>query len=121
MLYSIQHLEWKRSDETEYTDVTGAIEKGSVSATPHPDPDVDRPKGYSLTLKLTPDSTDFADALQDALLDIDPAYVTVHLEGLDVPIESLPVSVSKVPYPGDQNTAELGIPPDGHDLLHEHF
>ncbi|MFB6097973.1 MAG: hypothetical protein ABEK84_02465 [Salinibacter sp.] len=47
--------------------------------------------------------------------------VTLHLEGLDPPIPDLPVSVSKVPYPGDQNTAELGVPPEGHDKLHEHF
>ena len=118
---SIQHIEWKRSGATTYTDVTGAIEKGSVSATPHPDPDVDRPKGYSVTLILRPDSTEFADELQTALLDVDPAEVNVLLDGLDDPIHELPVSVSKVPYPGDQNTAELSAPPEGHEALHKYF
>jgi hypothetical protein len=59
--------------------------------------------------------------LQDALLSVEPARVLVHLEGLDASICDLPVSVSKVPYPGDQNTAELGVPPEGHDMLHEYF
>jgi len=121
MAHSIQHLEWKRSDATEYTDVSDTIETGNVSATPHPDPEIDQPKGYTMTLTLKPDSTDFADALQEALLDMDPARVNVQLEDIDAPIRGLPVSVSKVPYPGDQNTAELGVPPEGHDLLHECF
>jgi hypothetical protein len=118
---SIRHIEWKRSDAPAYTDVTAAIEEGTVSATPHPDPEINLPKGYSVTLTLNPDSTGFADELQDALLDMEPARVIVHLEGLDAPIRDLPVSVSKVPYPGDQNTAELGVPPEGHDQLHKYF
>jgi hypothetical protein len=120
MSRSIQQITWKRSSETDYTDVTGAVEAGTVSATPHPNPDVDRPKGYTVTLTLAPDSTAFANDLQEALLDVDPARLTVHLDGMDEPIEGLPVSVSKVPHLGTQNTAELGVPPDGHDLLHGH-
>jgi len=121
MSRSIRQIEWKRSSDDAFTDVTDAIEAGTVSATPHPDPDVDRPKGYSVTLTLKPDSTEFADALQAALLDIDPAEVNVQLDGISDPVRGLPVSVSKVPYPGDQNVAELGVPPEGHDQLHEHF
>jgi hypothetical protein len=117
----IRHIEWKRSSDDAFTNVTDAIEKGTVSATPHPDPEIEHPKGYSVTLTLKSDSTDFADALQAALLDVDPAEVNVHLKGLDTPITGLPVSVSKVPYPGDQNIAELGVPPEGHDQFHEHF
>lgn len=118
---SIQKIEWKRSGAADYTDITDAIDEGTVTATSHPDPAVDRPKGYSVTLTLTPDSTDLASELQDALLDVDPAEVSIHLEGLDEPIRELPVSVSKVPHPGDQNVAELGVPPEGHDKLHERF
>jgi hypothetical protein len=118
---SIRQIEWKRSSDDAFTDVTAAIEEGTVSATPHPDPDVDRPRGYSVTLTLEPDSTEFADELQAALLDVDPAELNLHLDGTSDPIRGLPVSVSKVPYPGDQNVAELGVPPEGHDRLHERF
>jgi hypothetical protein len=116
----IRHIEWKRSSDDAFTNVTDAIEKGTVSATPHPDPEIEHPKGYSVTLTLLPDSTAFADELQAALLDVEPSRLILHLDGLAAPIENLPVSVSKVPYPGDQNVAELGVPPEGHDLLHEH-
>jgi hypothetical protein len=34
---------------------------------------------------------------------------------------TLPVSVSKVPYPGEQNTAEMGVKPAAHDRLHPYF
>lgn len=118
---AIHSIEWKRAGAGSYTNVTDAIEEGVVSATPHPDDSVDRPKGYSVTLTLKPDSTDLADEFQEALLDVEPARITVQLEGSEAPIEDLPVSVSKVPYPGDQNVAEMGVPPEGHDLLHEHF
>ena len=118
---AIQQIAWKRSSETDYTDITDAIVDGTVSATPHPDPDIDRPKGYSVTLTLKPDSTALADALQDALLDMDPATLRLHLEGLDAPITDLPVNVSKVPHLGTHNTAEMGVPPEGHDLLHTCF
>ena len=118
---SIRQVEWKRSSEKAFTDVTDAIADGSISATPHPDPDVDRPKGYSVTLTLKPNSADFADDLQAALLDVEPARLNVQLEDSDAPIRNLPVSVSKVPYPGDQNTAELGVPPEGHKKLRENF
>lgn len=118
---TIHNIKWKRSDDSTYTDVTDAIENGLVSATPHPDDSVDRPKGYSVRLTLKPDSTDLAEELQEALLDVEPATVTLHLEGGEAPIENLPVSVSKVPYPGEQNVAEMGVPPEGHDRLHEHF
>lgn len=118
---SIRQIAWKRAEDASYTDITDAIEEGTISATPHPDAEVDRPKGYSITLTLKPDSTALADDLQAALLDLEPAKLTVHLDGLDEPVEDLPVSVSKVPYPGDQNTAELGVPPDGHEQLHERY
>lgn len=118
---TIRSIEWKRAGTDSYANVTDAIEHGVVSATPNPNDHVDRPKGYSVTLTLKPDSTALADELQEALLDVEPARLTVQLEGSEAPIEDLPVSVSKVPHPGDQNVAELGVPPEGHDLLHEHF
>jgi hypothetical protein len=118
---SIRQIAWKRAEDASYTDITDAIEEGSTSATPHPDAEVDQPKGYSITLTLKPDSTALADDLQAALLDLEPAELTVYLDGLDEPVEDVPVSVSKVPYPGDQNTAELGVPPDGHEQLHERY
>lgn len=118
---SIRSIKWKRASNDSYADVTDAIEDGVVSATPHPDDSVEQPKGYSVTLTLKPDSTVLADELQEALLDVDPARLTVQLEGSEESIEDLPVSVSKVPYPGDQNVAELGVPPAGHDRLHEYF
>ncbi|WP_263784666.1 hypothetical protein [Salinibacter grassmerensis] len=121
MTRSIQQVEWQRASDDVYTDITDAIDEGVVSATPHPDDAIDRPKGYSVRLTLLPDSTVLADALQDALLDMDPARMTLHLEGVDEPVSSLPVSVSKVPHLGTQNTAELGVPSEGHDKLHEHF
>mgnify|MGYP000158478645 CR=1 FL=1 len=121
MPHSIRQIEWKRSSDGAFTDVTDAIEAGTVSATPHPDPEIEQPKGYSVTLTLKPDSTEFADELQAALLDVDSAEVNMQLDEINDPIRELPVSVSKVPYPGDQNVAELGVPPEGHDKLHEHF
>jgi len=121
MQKTIQAIEWKRSDDETPTDVTDAIEEGVVSATPHPDDEIDRPKGYSLKLILKPDSNAFAAELQEALLDVEPAIVRLRLDGVDESISNVPVNVSKVPYPGDQNVAEMGVPPDGHDRLHPHF
>jgi hypothetical protein len=121
MSRSIQQIKWKRASDDSYTDITDAVDEGVLAATPHPDDAIDRPKGYSVRLTLAPDSTALANALQDALLDVDPARVTLHLEGVDEPISSLPVSVSKVPHLGTQNTAELGVPSEGHDALHAHF
>lgn len=121
MSRSIQQIEWKRSSATAYTDITGAIEEGLVSATPHPDPEIEQPKGYSVPLTLKPESTNLAHELQEALLDVDPIRLNLRLQKIDEPITELPVSVSKVPHPGDQNTAELGVPPRGHDKLHEYF
>ena len=118
---SIPRIEWKRSSEANYTDVTEAIEARTVSATPHPDPEIEQPEGYAVTLTLKPDRTDFADELQTTLLDIEPARGTLHLEGVDAPITDLSISVSKVPYPGEQDVAELGVPPESHNKLHEHF
>jgi len=118
---SIQSIEWRRSNEASTTDVTNAIEEGVVCATPHPDDAINEPKGYSIQLTLAPDSDTLAAELQEALLDIDPARITLHLDDVERPIRNLPVSVSKVPYPGDQNVAELGVPPEGHDQLHPHF
>ena len=111
MPHSIQRIKGKRSSETDHTDVTDAVEADTVSATPHPDPEIDRPRSYSVTLTLTPQATALADELREALLDMDPARMVVDLEGADVPIEDLPVSVSKAPHLGTQNTAELGAPP----------
>ncbi|MFB6097972.1 MAG: hypothetical protein ABEK84_02460 [Salinibacter sp.] len=71
---SVQQIAWKRADAADYTDVTEAIEEGRVSGTPHPDPAIDRPKGYSVTLTLKPDSTAFADELQGALLAVPPPW-----------------------------------------------
>ncbi|MCS3627840.1 hypothetical protein GGP85_000584 [Salinibacter ruber] len=118
---SIQQAKWKRASADSYTDITDAVDEGVLAATPHPDDAIDRPKGYSVRLTLAPDSTALADALQDALLDMDPARMTLHLEGVDEPISALPVSVSKVPHLDTQNTAELGVPSEGHDQLHPHF
>ncbi|WP_103029428.1 hypothetical protein [Salinibacter altiplanensis] len=114
----IQQVKWKRASDDSYTDITDAIDEGVLSATPHPEEAIDRPKGYSVQLTLAPDSTDLAGALQEALLDLDPARMVLHLEGVEEPISSLPVSVSKVPHLGTQNTAELGVPSEGHDKLH---
>ncbi len=118
---AIRSIEWSRADDDTFTDVTDAIEHGVVSATPHPDPDVDRPKGYSVKLTLTPDGTAFADALQEAMLDLDPPKVTLQLEGEDDVIADVPVGVTKVPHLGEQNEAELSVKPDGHDQFHDHF
>lgn len=121
MPQSIQQIEWKRASDAAYTDITDAIKEGVLSATPHPDDTIDRPKGYSIRLTLAPNSTDLAEDLRETLLDTEPARMTVHLDGIEEPISELPVSVSKVPHLGTQNTAELGVPPEGHDKLHEHF
>jgi len=119
-LMRIQSMTWQRPDADSPTDVTDALAEGIVSSTPHPDDDVDHPKGYSLTLTLKPNYTDFAEDIQQALMDVEPAIVTVRLDGADGIIE-LPVSVSKVPYPGEQNTAEMGVKPEAHDRLHPYF
>jgi hypothetical protein len=118
---TIQHLQWKRADADAYTDITDAIAEGTVSATPHPAPDVNRPKGYSVVLTLHPHSTALADALQAALLDVEPARLSLRLEGVETPVSDLPVSVSKVPHLDAQPTAEMGVPPEGHDQLHPLF
>ena len=116
----IRSIAWKRPGDDTATDITDALETALLSATPHPDDDIDHPKGYALKLTLKPESTDLAADIQEALMDVDPATVTIRLDGVDPPIE-LPVSVSKVPYPGDQDGAEMGVKPDAHDRLHEHF
>ncbi len=121
MSRSIQQAKWKRASDDSYTDITDAVDEGVLAATPHPDDAINHPKGYSVRLTLAPDSTALVDALQDALLDTDPARMTLYLEGIDKPISSLPVSVSKVPHLGTQNAAELGVPSEGHDKLHPHF
>lgn len=121
MRRSIQSIEWKRAGAETATDVTDAIEEGVVAATPHPDETIDRPKGYSVRLRLKPDRAAFAEDLQEALMDVAPSFVTLRLEGVDDPIRDVPVSVSKVPYPGEQNVAELGVKPEGHDAFHEYF
>lgn len=117
----LRSIEWKSPDAETYTDVTDAIENGVVSSTPHPDEAVNRPKGYSVKMTLKPDSTAFAESLQDALLNVEPAEVTVRLDGVDAPVTDVPVGVSKVPHLGEQNEAELGVQPEGHDQFHEYF
>ena len=76
MSRSLRRIKWKRARDETYTDITDAIVEGAVSATPHPDPDTDRPKGYSVTLILHPESTGLAGNLQSALLDVNPARLT---------------------------------------------
>jgi len=116
----IRSIAWKRPGDETTTDITDALDEALLSSTPHPDDDIDHPKGYALKLILKPESTDLATEIQEALMDVDPSTVTVRLEDVDRPME-LPVSVSKVPYPGDQNVAEMGVKPEAHDRLHEHF
>lgn len=118
---ALQSLTWNGPAVDEPIDVTDALESGRVSATPHPDDTIDQPKGYTIELTLKADSTAFAEVLQDALMALDPITVTLQLDGVDSPIADLPVGVTKVPYPGDQNEAELSVKPDGHDRLHPYF
>lgn len=117
----IRSLSWNGPDVDEPIDVTDALADGRVSATPHPDDSVDQPKGYSVELTLKNDSTTFAKALQEGLMAVDPITVTLQFDEADAPVSDLPVGVTKVPYPGDQNEAELSVKPDGHDKLHSHF
>jgi hypothetical protein len=121
----IQSITWKRADDEQPTDVTDRIASGVLIAKPHPDDDIEDPKGYTVKLTLRADSQAFAEALQHALMDLDPPRVTLQLEGLAAPVEDLPVNVSKVPYPGDgddaQPVAEMGVKPEAHERLHEHF
>jgi hypothetical protein len=116
----LRAIAWKAPDADHYTDVTDAVESAVVSATPHPDDAVDRPKGYSVKLTLRPDSTAFADALQETLLAVDPAAVSLEFEDGDA-VSDVPVGVTRVPHLGEQNEAELSVKPEGHDALHPHF
>lgn len=117
----IRSLQWERPDAESAADVTDAIEKGVVSSTPHPDPDIDTPKGYSIQLTLKPDATSFADVLQAALMDIEPPRITLQIEDTDDRISDVPVGVTKVPHLGVQEEAELSVKPEAHDQFHEHF
>jgi hypothetical protein len=117
---SLRTLQWKAPDASSYTDVTDAVESAVVSATPHPDDAVDRPKGYSVKMTLKPDSAAFADELQDALMALDPAAVSIAFEDGEA-VSDVPVGVTRVPHLGEQNEAELSVKPDGHDRLHPHF
>jgi len=117
----IQSIEWARSEGETPTDLTDAIEEGVVTATPHPNDAVDRPKGYTVKLTLKPDQAALAEQFREALMDIEPSTVTLQLDGVEEPIRDVPVGVSKVPYPGEQNVAELSVKPEGHDAFHEHF
>lgn len=117
----IRRVEWKRPSSAAFTDITDALTAAEVSATPHPDDEIDHPKGYSLKLTLSDESTALAEELQAALMDMDPVLVTLSLDGVEAPIEEVPVSVSKVPYPGEQNVAELGVKPEAHDRFHPYF
>jgi len=115
----LRTLKWRAPDADRYTDVTDAVESAVVSATPHPDDAVDRPKGYAVKMTLRPDSTAFAEDLQAALMALDPAVVTLQFE--DAEIADVPVGVTRVPHLGEQNEAELSVKPEGHDALHPHF
>jgi hypothetical protein len=117
----IQSIEWRRAGAEAPTNLTDAIEEGVVTATPHPHDAVDQPKGYTVKLTLKPDQSALAEQFQEALMDIDSPTVTLQLDGVEEPIRDVPVGVSKVPYPGEQNIAELSVKPDGHDAFHEHF
>jgi hypothetical protein len=117
----IQTIEWKRPDDDHPTDVTDAVTEAYVSSTPHPDDAIDHPKGYSVKLTLKSDSTAFAKELQEALMNFETAEVSLHLEDVDTPISNVPVGISKMPHLGEQNEAELGIKPEGHDKFHDHF
>ncbi|PSQ97788.1 MAG: hypothetical protein BRD55_01230 [Bacteroidetes bacterium SW_9_63_38] len=117
----IRTLHWTAPDADQPTDVMEAVTEAVLSATPHPDENIDRPKGYSVILTLAPDRTAFAEELQQALMALDPATVTLELDDADARISDLPVGVSKVPYPGEQNEAELSVKPEGHEKLHPYF
>jgi hypothetical protein len=117
----IRTLHWTAPDADEPTDLTDAVATAVLSATPHPDETVDRPKGYSIVLTLKPDSTAFAEALQEALVAFDPITVSLQLEDADAVIEDLPVGVTRVPHLGEQNEAEFSVKPDGHEQLHPYF
>jgi hypothetical protein len=117
----IRTLHWTGPDADQPTDVTGAVDTAVLSATPHPDASIDQPKGYSVVLTLKPDSTAFAETLQEALVAFDPMSVSLQLEGTDAVIEDLPVGVTRVPHLGEQNEAELSVKPDGHATLHPYF
>lgn len=118
---SIRSIQWKQPGEESATDVTDAIEEGVVSSTPHPDPEVDDPKGYSVQLTLKPDSSAFADVLQDAMMTLDPPRVSLQIDGVEDAISNVPVGVTKVPHLGVQNEAELSVKPEAHDQFHEYF
>lgn len=117
----IQSIEWKRPDDDHPTDVTDAVDEAYVSSTPHPDDAIENPKGYSVKLTLKPDSTAFANALQEALMNFETAEVSLRLDGVDERLSEVPVGVSKMPHLGEQNEAELGVKPEGHDKFHEYF
>lgn len=121
MEYTIRTVEWKRAQDDEAVDVTDALDAAVLSPTPHPDPDVNRPKGYTIKLTLKPDRTSLASEFQEAMLDLDPPTVSLTLQGHDDTLRALSVNVSKVPYPGDQNVAELGIKPEDHDRVHDYL
>lgn len=95
----IQSIHWKRAHDAAPTDVTETIQEGTISATRHPDDNVAEPKDYTVTLTLDPDSAAFAEALEEALLDVQTSQVTDELVGVDEPVDNTPVSVSKGPYP----------------------
>lgn len=117
----IQSIQWKRTHDESRTDVTNAVREATISATPHPDESIAEPKGYTVTLTLDPDNTAFAQALEEALLDVQAPEVTVEFAGVDAPVNDIPVSVTKVPYLPDQCVAELSVTPEGQERLHSHF
>lgn len=117
---ALRRVQWKRPDWDAYADVTDAVENAVVSATPYPDEGIDRPKGYSVLLRLRPDSTELAAEIRRALMSFETVQLTLEFEAGEE-VAGIPAGVSKMPHLGEQNTAEFSVKPDGHDLLREHF
>ena len=118
---AIDSIAWKRAGSEQFTDVTDAVDRAVLSATPHPDDEIDNPKGYSVELILSPDSTTFASELQEALMDLDPAIVRLRLADAGESTSDVPVGVSKVPHLPDQKQAELSVKPEAHATFHDYF
>ena len=124
----IHSIQWQRAGAESPIDITDQLDEAVVSATPHPDENVNRPKGYTVKLTLKPESASLAQELQEALMDVENGRLTVRLADTDEPA-TVPARISKVPYldddaadiPREQRVAELPIPSEGHDQLHDHF
>ena len=117
----IESIAWKRSDSDQFTELSDAVERAVLSATPHPDDSIDEPKGYAVKLVLSTGSDALASELQEALMDLEPATVRLQLADTSAAISEVAVGVSKVPHLPDQNEAELSVKPEAHATLHEYF